>query len=205
MFRRSLLVLVLAAGSAAAAPIRIEPDDYADGTVLNTINPAVTLFTAVNATDLTSNFGFNVTAQTDASGHTATGTKVFAHVGIPFFNSTRNLRMTFTNPIAQLALDFIPSTFNEAGTLALYNAAGQLITTLTVPNPQTDIPRTLSFSRPTADVKYVVASGTGPFVRIDALRFDAVPAAVPEPFSIAVFGGLVGVGGLVARRRMRMA
>lgn len=34
-------------------------------------------------------------------------------------------------------------------------------------------------------------------------RFVTTAAAVPEPLSVAVFGGLVGVGGLVARRRMR--
>jgi hypothetical protein len=40
----------------------------------------------------------------------------------------------------------------------------------------------------------------------DVLRYaNARVAAVPEPLSIAVFGGLVGVGGLAARRRMKVA
>lgn len=200
----AVVVVVFGAGRADAGIITIEPDNYADGTVLNTIRPEVTLFTSVNATDLTSNFGFDVTAQTDNGFmHTSTGTKVFAHVGIPFFNTNRNLRMTFTNPVAQLALDFIPSSFAEVGTLAYYNAAGQLLGTLQTTNPVTDIPQTLSLIRPTADIKYAVASGTGPFIRIDNARFDPSAAAeVPEPASLATFGllGLAGVG-LRLRRR----
>jgi hypothetical protein len=40
----------------------------------------------------------------------------------------------------------------------------------------------------------------------DVLRLaNARVAAVPEPLSIAVFGGLLGLGGLAARRRMKVA
>jgi hypothetical protein len=42
----------------------------------------------------------------------------------------------------------------------------------------------------------------------DVLRYANAqirPAAVPEPLSVAVFGGLLGLGGLVARRRMKVA
>jgi hypothetical protein len=198
-----LLAVLGTAGSARPSPITIEPDNYANGTVLNTISPAVTLFTSVTATDLTSNFGYNVTAQEDAGfGHTSTGVRVFAQAGVPFFNSTRNLRMTFTDPVQQLSLDFIPSSFAEAGTLSFYNASGQLLGTLQTTNPVTDVPQTLSLFRPTADVKFAVASGTGPFVRLDNLRFDARPTAVPEPVSVAAWGviGLAGCGAAVVRR-----
>jgi hypothetical protein len=46
-------------------------------------------------------------------------------------------------------------------------------------------------------------TGSPAFFFMDNVRTGA--RAVPEPFSIAVFGGLVAVGGLAARRRMRMA
>lgn len=210
MFRQRLTPLALvavlsAAGVCPASPITIEPDNYADGTVLNNISSAVTLFTSVIPTDLTSNFGFNVTAQTDFGFmHTSTGSKVFAHVGIPFFNSSRNLRMTFASPIAQLALDFIPDS-SEVGTLALYDSNGVLLATFQTTNPQADVPQTLSFLRNTADVKYVVASGTGAFIRLDNLRFDAAPAVVPEPASVVAWGllGLTAAAVTVARRGRR--
>jgi hypothetical protein len=50
----------------------------------------------------------------------------------------------------------------------------------------------ITFSQPTA-----------PAFLVDNVRFNR--AAVPEPLSVAVFGGLVAVGGLVARRRVKAA
>jgi hypothetical protein len=135
--------------------------------------------------------------------------KVFAHVGIPFFNNNRALRMTFTNPVAFVGLDFIASVFNEGAIFRIYDAAGVLLDELTPPPAGTDTPISLSFTRPGADIKYAVAFGTGPFIRLDNLRFDPAPAqvaAVPEPGTLALCVSLgVSLAGAALGRRARAA
>lgn len=172
-------VLAACGTRAESAEIVVEPDDYAPGTVLNDVVPEVSLFAAVNATDLTGNFGFNVTSAVDSLA--TTGSQVFAHVNIPFFNGSRNFRMTFTNPVSAVSLDAIPSTdfFNENAILTIYDENEVQLDQLILPGLGGGIPQTLALSRQSADIKYAVVSSDGPFLRLDNLSFDTEPPVVP--------------------------
>lgn len=177
-------VLAACGGRAKSAEIVVEPDDYAAGTVLNTVVPEVSLFAAVNPTDLTGTFGFNVTSAND--GLASTGSRVFAHVGIPFFNGSRNFRMTFTDPVSAVSLDAIPSSdfFNENAILTIYDAAGVQLDQLDLPGLGGGIPQTIGLSRPAADIKYAVVSSDGPFLRLDNLHFETEPPVTPVDIDV---------------------
>jgi hypothetical protein len=191
-------VAVSLGGRAAAAPITLEPDDYAPGTVLNNVIPEVSLFASVNAGDLTGNFGFNVTSEVD--GLASTGTQVFAHAGIPFFNSSRNLRLTFTDPVSVVSLDFIPSSdfFNENAIFTIFDENGIQLDQLIAPGLGGGVPQTLTFARSQSDIKYAVATSQGPFLRLDNLSFEVSQEAVPEPPSAGIWCllALLAGGGL---------
>ena len=186
---------------ANATIITVEPDNFAEGTVLNTVDPNVTLFTSVNASDLTGNFGFNVLATTVPSGLASTGTKVFSQSGVPFFNSGRNFRMTFTQTASFVGLDFISSSRNEGPVFRIFNSSQQLLGELLLPGAGNGVVQSLSFTRPQLDIKYAVASGSGPFIRLDNLRFDVSSNTVPEPNSALIWSlGLILIGRIRGRR-----
>src|SRR5688572_20750055 len=131
----SALVWTLAFGAGAQTYI-IEPDDYADGTVLDHVLSAVHL-TSAGADNLPiSPVPFEVTAVGDLLDFATTGTNVFAHANVPFWNSDRRLRMEFAAPVAFVAIDFAGGQYftNETGRLDGYDAAGHLVASyLTAP------------------------------------------------------------------------
>lgn len=136
MYRNTLLIascsLLLCASRCAAFGVPepvfvIEPDNYADGTVLNSISPLVTLSTGAFSDNRPT---FDVVASTDPED-ASTGAKVFAHGGgVSFFNSGRTFRMDFPSPPRKVELDYIASGFFDnlyLGRIEGYDTAGNLI------------------------------------------------------------------------------
>lgn len=176
----------------------IEPDNFANATILNTTFPQVSLITA-GANNLP--IPFNVTASDDGFGYTSTGTRVFGHAGgIPFWNSNRRLRMDFINPISSIAIDFIGgwTLTNDIGRLDVYNSSGTLLDSYTTAPRAADTIETMTLSRPFSDIAWAIAyipTGGGDFGRLDNLRFSVVP----EP----MVGGLLLLGGTAISHRRR--
>jgi len=181
--RTRLLVLsTLAWGlvfGAGAQTYIIEPDDYADGTVLDRILPAVHLTTAGADNLPIPPVAFEVTAIGDLLDFATTGTKVFAHANVPFWNSDRRLRLEFALPVSLVTIDFAGGQYfaKETGRLDGYNAAGQLVASYTTAPQAAGHAETMIISRGATDIAWAVAyvpPDLGVFGRLDNLRFGAV-------------------------------
>src|SRR5262245_23606939 len=117
------ILLLAAARSQAAVSLVIEPDNYTNGTVLNHIGP-VSLTTAGSDNLPIPPVPFDVTAAYDGSGYASTGTNVFAQGGVPFWNTSRRLRMDFTSSASFIAIDFIggDTFYPEIAELDVFNS-----------------------------------------------------------------------------------
>jgi hypothetical protein len=184
----------------------LEPDNYANGTVLNHIIPEVSLITAGNNNLPHPPVPFDVRATTSTFPFTPpTGINVFAHAGgIPFWYTDRRLRMDFAGTVSDLSIDFQGGTtgVTERGTLQAYSAQNILLDTyVTSPLLGGQIER-MSIHRASPDVAYAIAyalPGQTAFGRLDNLAFS-VP--VPEPSALWLLGiGLLGVVSFRARSR----
>jgi hypothetical protein len=204
---RHIFVTVLAVfaliGHAEAAIYMVEPDDYADGTALTSVNPKVTLSTLDQDNVVVPLF--TVTAAPDGFGFAPTGTKVFAHVGVGFWLDIRKLRMDFAEPVSSISLGFAGGTNfdTDFGLLNVYNSSNVLLDSDLTAGMGPGQKETMSINRPINDIAYAIAYSVpgdgpyGPFGRLDALVFDT---AVPEP---AAGGLLLTAVGLMVRRRRR--
>jgi hypothetical protein len=178
--------------NSSAQLITLEPDAYADTTILNQINPQVSLVTA-GANNLP--IPFNVTASLDNFGYAATGTNVFGHGGgVPFWNTNRRLRMDFATPIAFLAIDFTggDSQTNDIGRLDAFDSQGALIGSYTSAPKPVATTETLVIGRPFSDISWAVAylpDDGGSFGRLDNLRFSVVPE--PTTIGLALLGAAI--------------
>ena len=200
------LVLVVAAAGARGEVLTVEPDDHPAGTVLTNVNPAVRLVTTTpigpDTFDITSAEGDS--AITDLS---PTGTRVFAHVGVPFFLDSRKLRAEFDGVTSAVSLAFAGSdTGGDVGRLEAYGTGGQLLAFDETAPLAAGRFETLSVTRPTSDIAYTLAyTSAGSFGRLDALAFER-PVPVPEPGGIvtaAAAGAAVGGACLFGRRGRR--
>ena len=188
---------VVATSTRLPAQTLIEPDSFANFTALNHVSPHVSLITA-GANNLP--FPFDVTASFDGFGYTSTGTNVFGHAGIPFWNNDRRLRMDFSSPADFIAIDFIGgwSFTNDTGRLDVFSSTGTLLDSyITAPLAAGSI-ETMTISRPAGDIAWAVAYVPlhgGNFGRLDNLRF----AVVPEPGCASLI--LAGVACVYRKRR----
>ncbi len=174
-----LVVIGIAGGLATKAWAQIqviEPDNYSDGTVLDHILPGVHLTTAGADNLPIPPVPFEVTASEDLLALAPTGTNVFGHANVPFWNSDRRLWMEFTPAVSFVGIDFAGGQFftNETGRLDAYNGAGQLIASyVTAPQPAGAV-ETMTITRVTADIALAIAyvpPDGGVFGRLDRLRF----------------------------------
>jgi hypothetical protein len=170
------LLMLTPAVRAATAPAGIEPDNYAEGTVLTSASPLVTLTTTL--TDNVPVPSFVVTANTDDFGLAPTGTKVFGHANVPFFNDNRRLRMDFTQPVQGIDIAFTGSLNAHVGRLEAYDAGNSLVASyISQPRAGGDV-EVLSVVRSNADIAWAVAYAAG---ARDFGRLDALAITVPEP------------------------
>jgi hypothetical protein len=196
----TLLALALLCGEGRAALVTIEPDNFPDRTALTNVSPYVTLNTLDTNNQVVPLFTVTTTggdsATTDLS---PTGTQVFAHANVPFFNTSRKLQADFNGTTSSVSIAFAGGTpfTTETGRLEIYGESGNLLDTiLTAPTGYGQF-ATLSVTRPTADIARAVAYSENSFGRLDALSFET---PVPEPSAGLVFVAFAGAGMLRRRR-----
>jgi hypothetical protein len=201
------LALVLACTCQVGAEfIVIEPDNFPPGTDLSNLAPGVHLSTARSDNSI---LPFAVLATPDILP--STGTQVFSHVGIPFFNDNdRRLRIDFDNPASMVTIDYISSGFPfppEFANLNVYGAGGVLLQSVTSGVNPAGVVETLSITRPAADIEFAVAYSVGlTFGRFDFLRAEVGPTSVvPEPAAALLFAVGSAAGLLVCWRRRSAA
>jgi hypothetical protein len=207
------LVAMLATTVAAnASPIIVEPDNFPSGTNISNAVPGVTL-TAFSTPPIILGAvpNSNVLAMSNLVGSYApTGTLVFgtsnAAAGIfqsSWFNGDHQFRATFATPTDFVSIMVAPDAIGDSDPafFEIYDSSNVLLDSFAYLG--TGI-QTVSFTRPTADIAYLIARNpnlvSGESFILDRLVFND-QSNVPEPLSVAVFGGLMAVGGLVARRR----
>jgi hypothetical protein len=172
--------------SMQAQTVVVEPDDYANGTVLNTASPYVSLTTAGSNNLPIPPRSFDILATTSTKPwQPPTGNNVFSAAGVPFFPSTGRLRMDFNGLVSSLSIAFQGgNTLSvERGRLDVFGSNGSLLSsyeTQDLLGGQTEI---MSITRGSADIAWATAYSVpeaDPFGRLDALSFS-MPIAVPEP------------------------
>lgn len=197
----ALVLLSFALASRLQAQnIVIEPDNFANGAVLDHISPFVSMTTAGANNLPIPPVSFSVTASYDGFGYASTGTNVFGHAGVPFWNTNRRMRMDFNAPVSFLAIDFIGGEFftNEVAQLDAFNSSGTLIGSYITAPRGADSAETMFLSRPAGDIAWAVAylgPGMGNFGRLDNLQFTVVP----EPTALSI--GSIAVAALAFRRK----
>lgn len=184
--------------------ITIEPDNYANGTVLDHLFPALTLTTA-DAANHSMPF-FPVTAVTENfAGYAPTGTKVFGNAGVNFWNNDWRLRLDFAQPANFLALSFGGGNFfqGETARLDVFNLSGNLLASY-VSQPRVGGSfETLTLSRPAGDIAWAVAylpPGGGSFGRFDQLQFSIVPEPALSAFLLVTATTCLGVSRRARKR-----
>jgi hypothetical protein len=165
----------------AGETVTIEPDDYADGTDLTNISPHVVLSTTQDDNIPVSNFP--VTANDDGFDFAPTGSKVFGHANVQFFNNDRRLRMDFTVPVQVVEIYFAGGTYfeTEVGRLQVFDETGNLLVEAVTTPKEAGFSELLSITRSSADIAWAVAyvaEDEGNFGRFDALSFT-IPS--PQP------------------------
>lgn len=199
-------LLSFAAAVVQAQIVTIEPDNYANGTVLNNVSPYVSLFTVADNNLPHPPVGFSIRATENISPwQPPTGNNVFAHETVAFFNTDRRLRMDFNGLVSFVSIVFQGGNNLQTmrGQLDVFGSNGQLLTTyMTQPLLGGQI-ETMSITRGLSDIAWATAytvPGDSPFGRLDALSFTT---PVPEP-SVAGLGMLAGgMWILELRRRAR--
>ena len=191
------VVLMVLVGRASADVVRIEPDDYADFGDMTNPYPGISLW--VLGSDRQRIESFKVRSRVENGGYTSTGTKVFAHEGVAFFNDIRQLRMNFAGGASSIDVDFIGGTVlgTDIGRLEAYNSAGMLLAEDVSQPLAPKVIETLSIDRPTADIAYAIVysrTGEGNFGVVDNL----VVNVVPEP---GIAGLILGASAVCLRRR----
>ncbi len=204
---------VAIAGCAFADTVTIEPDDYATGTVLTSIDPRVTLSTT--GTDNVPVPIFEVTATDDPFDYAPTGTRVFGHANVQFFNDGRRLRMDFSDDVRTVSISAAGGDFfdPEVGLLRAYNAGGQLLQEVTSAPLAGGESAVLSISRANADIAFAIAFtpvDQGNFLRLDRLVFEEAGGRLGDidgdndvdvqdlAFLLATFGLCEGQSGYAA-------
>jgi hypothetical protein len=179
-----------------AQTLVLEPDNYANGTVLNHVLPEVSLTTAGSDNLPIPPVSFDITATTSSALIPApTGMNVFGHVNVPFFNTDRRLRMDFNGRVSFISILFNGSTSlaSERGRLDVFDASGTLITFYQTQPLLIGQTETMSITRPLPDIAWATAytlPGDNPFGRLDHLEFST---PVPEPrISLLLIGFAAG-------------
>ena len=176
-------------GQLDVGSVTIEPDDHTAGTLLNTVDPAVTL-SAIGTSTTT-----NVYANIPSGSYTSTGS-------LGFTNDTNNewwengvrLRIDFTSPTSAVSIDAIGNDSSDFAVLEAYDSSDNLLDTYNTALVGTSVVETMTITRGTADIAYVIASGlSGDTVNLDNLQFGQGSS---EPTAITDVNGDYWITGL---------
>ncbi len=150
-----------------------EPDDYSNGTLLDTVHPDVTLS---KPNEPGGNYPDpDVRAR---EGNSTTGSMVFGSDYGPYWTPYLVLRADFDEPVRSVTIDAIAYTDRAQGKLEAYDASGNLLETYVTANLYVDstlFPRTetMTITRPVADIAYVVMNADIGYVMLDHLVFGS--------------------------------
>lgn len=208
MKQLALGIAALAFCAAAAADVRVEPDDYPLRAALTHAAPGVTLSLAMF--DGTERPDFEIISSGTYGGTASTGSRVFGAASAsgegPLFNyGSGVLRADFGVTIHAVAIDFIgccdvlgdPQT---QGLLRAFSGAGELLATATTAFlPRGVVARTTVISASTP-IAYVLASTTADAnnTYLDNFVASAVPA---PPAGWLYASGFMVIAGTLQRRR----
>ncbi|MFO0837953.1 MAG: hypothetical protein U1D55_05455 [Phycisphaerae bacterium] len=150
----------------------LEPDDFAPGTDVSKALSQVTLSTT--GSDNVPVPLFTVTATDDNLDIAPTGSNVFGHADIGFFNNDRRLRMDFTAPVKGVSILFAGGTFfeTEIARLQVYDAGNSLLAEYVTQPRGAGAVEEMSIQRSSADIAWALAyeaEGDGSFARLDKL------------------------------------
>jgi hypothetical protein len=210
-FRKAVLglfvgiALVAYSHAAAAALINLEPDSFAPGADLGTVQPGITLGvfnTILGALEPSA----TTVVESVVDPVTSTGTRVFGINGMASWSDTRQLDMLFDVPTDSLSIDFVGNSdvAQMVGQLDIFDALGTLLDTYTTAGLGLNEVETMSFARLSPDVKFArayTATGSLPFGRLDNLSFKKC-ISIPEP-TVLCFVSLAGL--IIFGRRRRSA
>jgi subtilase family serine protease len=149
----------------------LEPDDYAAGTVLNSIVPGLALSVDGEASQVAA----------IASQYAATGARTFGHgTGDTWTYPNQTLRGVFAAPVARVSIDVVGRADGHGAFLQVYDAQGNQIAFDGTPdNPEGGVPYTLTVVRARADIVSFIVSGApcgGQDVALDNLVVAIDPA-----------------------------
>ncbi len=167
---RDLTTTRVAIGFAELGVERVEPDNFANGTVLDSLIPGVTLSDNANA--------FGVVRALTASFQPPTGTNAFgssAHGVAGWSAGSAELRADFAKPVSTVSIDAGSDDSSDVSILEAYDAGSTLLASVVSVGLASGQSQTLSITRPTADIAFIVAYGVGGDISpLDNLRFTTV-------------------------------
>ncbi|MCP4174495.1 MAG: S8 family serine peptidase, partial [Fuerstiella sp.] len=160
----------------------VEPDDYAAGTLLNTVDQNVSLTgvgTGVTSGDVTST----------TATYTSTGTRNFGSAwnGGLWDTSPASLRADFSFPVNEVSIDFISDDSSDFGHLRAFDANGTQLAEYVTGNLGTGAVESMVITRGTAEISYVLASGqNGQFGWLDNLEYSVAGQGDSSPIQVTV-------------------
>jgi len=171
----------------------VEPDDYAEGTVLNTVFPLVTL-TAVGS-DVTTD---EVTAMTNPFASTGTmgfANDMFGGGSGPWSEGGAELQVDFATGVDTVSIDFVSDSSREdIGQLKAYDRSGNPLDTYTTASLESGEVETMTVSSSSGEIAQVRAYGLGSDVgRLDNLVFGT---NTPELFALSDHTGAYTIAGV---------
>jgi PKD repeat protein len=150
----------------------LEPDDYGDRQLLNTVQPDVTLTSMLRSGG--PHQGGQVRAWTNQFA--STGTKVIGDY-FPSWTSSRELLAEFAQPVSSVSIDFISDwTSGTSGRLEVYDASDNLLGSYDTSILTRGEVETMTVTHPTADIAYATARSLSAPGLLDNMRFGD-----PEP------------------------
>lgn len=173
--------LVNGAGEAVQLRNSVEPDSLPVGPVGSSPIGGVVFVSIGGDSD------GRVGVSNDASA--STGSRVFSAFSVSsqtFLNtwtaSNRRLQASFVTPTSTVSLDAIGTASGSYGRLEAYNSSGQMIGRYTTGPLQTGEVQTMTISRGTDDIAYIIAAGASRTdIRLDNLQFGPISSVLTGP------------------------
>lgn len=176
-------------GTPLPSPQVIEPDDFSEGTVIDTATAAATLSVETVG-------GFVSSVGVAVSPVASTGEKVLAYQAGSTWSTlwtpdSRRLKIEFASPISRLRIDVVADSDGDCGRLELFDPSGQLLARDTSGILSAGQFETLELARPTVDVAYALVGGhMGSQVQLDHLRIGVDPTTQTDSLGGFTFTGL---------------